>query len=38
MKTGYHVVYAKDYFQGIDDARKYGFGFAQFELGVPAYT
>jgi len=37
MKTGYHVVYAKDYLQGIDDARKYGFDFAQFELGVPAY-
>jgi len=37
MKTGCHVVYARDYFQGIDDARKYGFDFAQFELGVPAY-
>jgi len=37
IKTGYHVVYAKDYFQGIADARTYGFDFAQFELGVPAY-
>jgi len=37
MKTGYHVVYARDYFEGIDDARKYEFDFAQFELGVPAY-
>jgi len=37
MKTGYHVVYAKDYFAGIDDARKYGFDFAQFDLGVPEY-
>ena len=37
MKTGYHVVYAGDYFQGIHDAKNYGFDFAQFELGVPAY-
>jgi len=37
MKTGYHAVYAGDYFQGIYDAKKYGFDFAQFELGVPAY-
>jgi len=37
MKTGYHVVYARDYFEGIADARKYGFDFAQIELGVPAY-
>ena len=37
MKTGYHVVYARDYFQGIADARKHNFGFAQFELGVPTY-
>ena len=37
MKTGYHVVYARDYFQGIDDAQAFGFDFAQFELGVPEY-
>jgi len=37
MKTGYHIVYARDYFEGIDDARSYGFDFAQFELGVPEY-
>ncbi|MCL2301457.1 MAG: sugar phosphate isomerase/epimerase [Firmicutes bacterium] len=37
MKTGYHAVYAKDYFTGIADARAYGFDFAQFELGVPRY-
>ena len=37
MKTGYHVVYARDYFEGIADARKFCFDFAQFELGVPAY-
>ncbi|MCL2495559.1 MAG: sugar phosphate isomerase/epimerase [Oscillospiraceae bacterium] len=37
MKTGYHAVYAKDYFQGIADAKTHGFDFAQFELGVPEY-
>jgi len=37
MKTGYHVVYARDYFEGIHDAKKHMFDFAQFELGVPAY-
>jgi len=37
MKSGYHAVYAKDYFQGIDDARAHNFDFAQFDLGVPAY-
>lgn len=37
MKTGYHSVYAETYFKGIDDAKKYGFDFAQFDLGVPAY-
>jgi sugar phosphate isomerase/epimerase len=37
MKTGYHVVYAQDYFQGITDAKAHGFDFAQFELGVPEY-
>jgi len=36
-KTGYHSVYAETYFKGIDDAKKYGFDFAQFDLGVPAY-
>ena len=37
MKTGYHSVYSKTYFAGIDDAKKYGFDFAQFDLGVPDY-
>ncbi|MCL1951783.1 MAG: sugar phosphate isomerase/epimerase [Oscillospiraceae bacterium] len=37
MKTGYHVVYARDYLQGITDAKAYGFDFAQFDLGVPEY-
>jgi len=37
MKTGYHAIYAKDYFQGIDDARTHNFDFAQFDLGVPEY-
>ena len=37
IKTGYHAVYAESYFSGIDDAKKYGFEFVQFELGVPAY-
>lgn len=37
MKTGYHAVYARDFFDGIDDAGKYGFNFVQFDLGVPAF-
>ena len=37
MKTGCHVVYAKDYFEGIASARKHAFDFAQFDLGVPEY-
>lgn len=37
IKTGYHSVYAETYFKGIDDAKKYDFDFAQFDLGVPAY-
>ena len=37
MKSGYHAVYARNFCQGIDDARKYGFDFAQFELGVPTF-
>lgn len=37
MKTGYHVVYAESYFRGIDDAKRYGFNFVQFDLGVPTY-
>lgn len=37
MKTGYHAVFAENYFKGIDDAKKYDFEFAQFDLGVPAY-
>lgn len=37
MKTGYHAVYAKDYFNGIDAAQANGFDFVQFDLGVPTY-
>lgn len=37
MKTGYHAVYAANFFDGIDDALKYGFDFVQFDLGVPTY-
>jgi len=37
MKTGYHAVYAKDYFDGIAAARNNGFDFVQFDLGVPKY-
>lgn len=34
MKTGYHAIYSRDFFDGINDARKYGFDFVQFDLGV----
>lgn len=37
MKTGYHAVYSKDFYEGIDDACKNGFDFAQFDLGVPTF-
>lgn len=37
IKTGYHAIYEENYFSGIDDAKKYGFEFVQFDLGVPAY-
>lgn len=37
IKKGYHVIYSENYFRGIDDAEKYGFDFAQFDLGVPEY-
>jgi sugar phosphate isomerase/epimerase len=37
MKTGYHAVYSKDYFDGIDAAKNNGFDFVQFELGVPNF-
>lgn len=37
IKTGYHAVYEESYFGGIDSAKKYGFEFAQFDLGVPTY-
>ena len=33
----YHAVYSKNFFDGIDDARKYGFDFVQFDLGVPKF-
>lgn len=35
--NGYHAIYEKDYYAGIDGAVKYGFDFVQFELGVPQY-
>lgn len=37
IKTGYHAVYEESYFGGIDSAKKNGFDFVQFELGVPTY-
>jgi len=37
MTAGYHAVYAKDYFEGIDAAKVNGFDFAQFDLGVPRF-
>lgn len=37
IKTGCHAVYEESYFGGIDSAKKYGFDFVQFELGVPTY-
>ena len=37
MKTGYHAVYEKDFFDGIDAAQRNGFDFAQFDLGVPRF-
>lgn len=37
MKQGYHAVYSKNYFDGIDSAVKYGFDFVQFDLGVPQF-
>ena len=37
MKTGYHAVYPDSFFGGITDARKYGFDFVQFDLGVPTF-
>ena len=37
MKMGYHAVYAESYFRGIDDAKRFGFDFVQFDLGVPTF-
>jgi len=37
MKIGYHAVYAKDWFDGIDAAKANGFDFVQFDLGVPEF-
>ncbi|MCL2513379.1 MAG: sugar phosphate isomerase/epimerase [Oscillospiraceae bacterium] len=37
MKTGYHAVYAENYFDGIGAAVENGFDFVQFELGVPEF-
>lgn len=34
---GYHAIYEKDYYTGINDAVKYGFDYVQFDLGVPQY-
>lgn len=35
--TGYHAVYENDFFEGIDNAKKNGFEFVQFDLGVPKF-
>lgn len=37
IKTGYHAVFEESYFGGIDSEKKYGFEFAQFELGVSTF-
>ena len=37
MKNGYHAIYSKDFYKGIDDVLKYGFDFVQFDLGVPKF-
>lgn len=37
MISGYHAVYAKDYFDGIDAAKENGFDFVQFDLGVTRF-
>lgn len=37
MKTGYHAVYEKDFYEGIDNAKNSGFEFVQFDLGVPRF-
>jgi sugar phosphate isomerase/epimerase len=37
LKTGYHAVYENDYISAIDNAKKNGFEFVQFDLGVPKF-
>ena len=37
MITGYHAVYEKDFFEGIDNASTNGFEFVQFDLGIPKF-
>lgn len=37
MITGYHAIYENDYFEAIDNAKKYGFDFVQYDLGVPHF-
>jgi sugar phosphate isomerase/epimerase len=34
VKYGYHAVYSKNFYEGIDDAFKNGFDFVQFDLGI----
>ena len=37
MKTGYHAIYEKNYFEAIDIAKNNGFEFVQIDLGVPTF-
>jgi sugar phosphate isomerase/epimerase len=37
MKTGYHAVYERNYFEAIDVAKNNGFEFVQIDLGVPTF-
>lgn len=37
MKFGYHAVFPRDFYEGIDDASHNGFDFVQFDLGVPRF-
>jgi len=37
MITGFHAVYEKDFFEGINNASENGFDFVQFDLGVPRF-
>lgn len=37
MKTVYHAIYEKNYFEAIDIAKNNGFEFVQIDLGVPTF-